>query len=158
MRIRVAHAECGDTGEGAVDIGVVLCFVAGETGECGIDFGRRDEGGRGEGRGIAFCALETPSGFWRCEDGSLKEVAATAEGGDCGWVVRELRFVLMDFREERIRSERMTDILLSKEAITSSVLAIVVHEVGDALFTRSILREIAFGKDFPRFSQMRTGR
>jgi hypothetical protein len=98
MRIRVAHAECGDTGEGAVDIGAVLCFVAGETGECGIDFGRRDEGGRGEGRRIAFRALETSSGFWRCEDGSLKEGAATAQCGDCPCVVRELRFVLMDFR------------------------------------------------------------
>jgi hypothetical protein len=46
----------------------------------------------------------------------------------------------------------MTDILRSKEAITSSVLAIVVHEVGDALFTLSVgcpLREIASAKDFP---------
>ena len=37
------------------------------------------------------------------------------------------------------------NILRSKEASTSSVLAIVVHEVGDALFTRGVgcpLREI----------------
>ena len=30
------------------------------------------------------------------------------------------------------------DILRSKEAITSSVLAIVIQEVGDALFTRKL--------------------
>ena len=92
MGIRVAYAECGDAGEGAVHIGAVLCFVGSELGECGIDFGRRDEG-----RGIAFRALEAPLDFWRCEDGGLKEGAATAEGGNCGWVVRGLRVVLMDF-------------------------------------------------------------
>ena len=61
-----------------------MCLVGGEAGERSVDFGRKDEGGVRESRGIAFCTLDSPLGFRRCEDGGLEEGTSTVEGGDCG--------------------------------------------------------------------------
>lgn len=73
-----------------------MCLVGGETGERGVDLGRRDEGRGTEGRGIAFHALEALPGFRRCEDGGLEEDAPTAERGDCGGIVSGFAAFWMD--------------------------------------------------------------